>query len=984
MKVLIAEFDLFSKIGGGQTFYRRLIETNPDIEFYYLIIEEKIHHFRPKNVQVLTYKQQYIKSDLKGLSTILPLEKIYRPFLIASNISFSIKGFDFDIIDYPDYEQYGLFLSSALSYHQVKFGKIVISLHGIVSQSLRHDWVINQEYIDNLEFVENLQYQIADIRYGISKNYLEWWQKRDNFPNYYYHPLHFLDLIPKINYSPSETKPSLNFIGRKEKGKGVDIFVNLVSFLPKNLYSQANIIGSNPETLDGKTGEFYLRQMLALRFSSINILPPVTRYALQKKFTLNSVTFLPSRFDTLNLVALESLWAGCPTIISKNAGVCRFLEDNFPQIPFIKLDVDNFYSSLPEITALLNNYHDYRLNLQEKITSFSEQIDRKEFTLLDIYSQESNNEKKTSENINKWYQELMNYCQKRQYWGKSQLIEITKKMVNPIVNKGKSQLETVKNKVNRQKSIITNQLIKSVFFHSEYERIFYLSETSAKDIDEKINQLKNLSNPLKSFPNEKINKFKTGYYPNRIKIWQEISRLEKIRSNDLLSATYDIRVIRLLNEDKFNQLKTVIKILINHNFIEESSLLNLLYSADKNSCQLTYEYLLNNYQRLLHYQRKSYEFIKDYRQKKNYRVSVIVSLYNAESKLARFLSILAQQTIFQKQSAEIILIDSGSPQQEYQVFQQLLSHLNLPIVYARSQERETIQSAWNRGILLSQSPYITFLGVDEMITADGLETLADKLDQNNNLDWVVGHSLVTEVDEKGNWLHDVMTYNRRNFSQDLVYLDTCYLTYVGGLYRRNLHYRFGFYDETFRGAGDTEFKNRVLPHINCKLVDNVWGIFWNYPDERTTQSPLAEIEDIKAWYLYRSLGGIKYAFDNENSYQVEKLLLHCLNYRKTFLENDSTDFDFAYQLILWLEENSPQSPYLQFGKGVKKIRESYQKLEYIEDKSFVFLQLLQTKNLTEKITNSHQKIAQNLGIISFKSDYQIFNDNRYQQHSLLF
>ncbi|BAQ60308.1 glycosyl transferase [Geminocystis sp. NIES-3708] len=984
MKVLIAEFDLFSKIGGGQTFYRRLIETNPDIEFYYLIMEEKISSFRPKNAQCLIYKQQYIKSDLKGLSTTLPLEKLYRPFLIASNISYSVMGFDFDVIDYPDYEQYGLFLASALSYHQVKFKKIILSLHGIVSQSLHHDWVINKDYIHNLEFAENLQYKIADIRYGISKNYLEWWQKKDNFLNYYYHPLHFFDLTPKINYQPLKAKPSLNFIGRKEKGKGVDIFVNLVSFLPKKLYSQGNIIGTNPQTLDRKTGEFYLKQMLALAFTPINILPSVTRYALQGKFNSNSVTILPSRFDTLNLVALESLFAGCPTIISKNAGICRFLADNFPEIPFIQLDVNNLYSSLPEIIKLLNNYEGYRINLQEKITSISPQMNQKEFSLIDVYNQKNNYEEEARQKIDQWYQELIYYCQKRQYWGKQHLINITKKIVTPIVNQGKNQLEDVKSKVSKKKNIVTNQLVKSIFFSSEYERVFNLQETSAKEIDIKINQLKNLSHPLNLPLGEKINKLKNGYYVNRLKIWQEIARLEKIKGNDLLSATYEIRIIRLLNRDKFNQLQNISHTLINHNFLKESSLLKLLYPSDKNSYELAYEYLSNNYQSLLKYQEKSYEFIKDYREKKNYRVSVIVSLYNAESKLNRFLSILAQQTIFQKQEAEIILIDSGSTQEEYRVFQQLVSILDLPIVYARSKKRETIQSAWNRGILLSQSSYLTFLGVDEMITMDGLEILADKLDQNNNLDWVVGHSLVTEVDNKGNWLRDVMTYNRRNFSQDLVYLDTCYLTYVGGLYRRDLHYRFGFYDETFRGAGDTEFKNRVLPHINCELVENVLGIFWNYPDNRTTQSPLAEIEDIKAWYLYRSVGGIKYTFENQNISKVEKLLLHCLNYRKTFLNNNSTDFDFAHQLILWLEKNSPQSPFLQFAEGIKKIDKSYQQLEYTEDKSLISWQLLQVKNLTQRISNAHEKIAQNLGINNFRPEYQVFNDNRYQQHSLMF
>ena len=102
MKVLIAEFDLFHKIGGGQTFYRRLIETNPEIEFYYLIIEENLKLERPNNSKVIPYQQQYLKSDLKGLSTNLPLEKLSRPFLIASNISYSVKGLNFDIIDYEN------------------------------------------------------------------------------------------------------------------------------------------------------------------------------------------------------------------------------------------------------------------------------------------------------------------------------------------------------------------------------------------------------------------------------------------------------------------------------------------------------------------------------------------------------------------------------------------------------------------------------------------------------------------------------------------------------------------------------------------------------------------------------------------------------------------------------------------------------------------------------------------------------------------
>lgn len=984
MKVFLAEFDLFKKIGGGQTFYRNLIKKNFPLEFYYLTREEENNNQRPKNAYIIPYSQRYIKSDLAKIKSNLPLEKITRPFLIASNIAYSIRHQKFDIIEYPDYEQYGLFLRDALNYHQVKYKKLILSLHGIVSQSLSHDWVIDNDYINALEFAENLQYQIADIRYGISRNYLETWQGKYSFPNYYYHPLNFIDLPVNNNQYQrnNNNQPILNFIGRKERNKGADIFINLVTFLEKNLYSQANIIGGDSETIDGKTGEYYLQKMLKLRQSKINLLPSLTTQQLKEKFAENSVTILPSRFDTLNLVALESLFSGCPTVISNQAGVCRFLTDNFPSLPFISIDIDNFPESLNRITQLLKEYNNYREHLIKELNNLSFNSDNLELSLIDIYNQENHYSKEAREKVSSYYQQLINHCEKKQYWQKETIVSLSKQIINPINHQKKVLVNQLKENIQTRKKTIYTQLVKSLFFSSEFNRINNLPETSAKDIDEKLTQLKNLSHPLNSTSIDKRKKWKTGYFINRVRIWKEIARLEKIRGNDLLSACYETRIIRVLNEDKFKQLKSITEIFNHYNLTQEAEVINLLYQPSENSSQLCYQYLLNNYQKHLNYQEKPYELIEDYREKKNYRTSVAVSLYNAESKLGLFLSILTQQSLFKKQEAEIILIDSASPQQEYQVFQTLLPQLrvlNIPIVYARSQTRETIQSAWNRAILLSQSPYITFLGVDEMITCDALEKLADNLDSNPALDWVVGHSLVTEVNHQGNWLGDVMTYNRNNFQQNLVYLDTCYLTYVGGLYRKNIHDKFGFYDETFKGAGDTEFKNRVLPYIKTALVDDVLGVFWNYPDERTTQNYFTELEDLRAWYVYRSLGGMEYAFAEKNLEDVENLFLLCLNYRKSFLETNSTDFDLARQLIQYLEQKYPCSNYLALRDYIVNSYNRLKNLELIRSnesiKLFLFAHQLGIKN-NRKTLEKMIKRDNN----DWLTPYLLFNDNRYEQH----
>ena len=441
--------------------------------------------------------------------------------------------------------------------------------------------------------------------------------------------------------------------------------------------------------------------------------------------------------------------------------------------------------------------------------------------------------------------------------------------------------------------------------------------------------------------------------------------------------------MRLLGSDRFNDLPGIINTLNQHGFTREAKVATAMYGNVNKIEKLSEGLLQQAYQDNLNYVGQEYEFISDGRHKSQYRVSIVVSLYNAAHELTRFLQVLGHQTLLQKQQAEVILIDSGSPLHEHQIFQQLAPQLSIPIVYARTQKRETIQSAWNRGILLSRSPYITFLGVDETIVAEGLEILADELDRDSNLDWVVGHSLVTNVDRQGNWLNDVMLYDRRGYVQDLVYLDTCYLTYVGGLYRRNIHARFGYYDSSFRGAGDTEFKNRVLPYIQSKMVNRVLGIFGNYPHQRTTQSPLAEIEDLRAWYLHRTLAGVRYAFNQRSPEEAETLLYHTLAYRKSFYNHLSTDFDYAYNVSQFLAAKHPNSPLLKYFTGIKTMLNAHRNLEYLPDlPSLSYInRVWQTHNLAQKTAVEHQNIARSLGKDNFSFNYQLFNDNRFEQHS---
>ncbi|NES82026.1 MAG: glycosyltransferase family 2 protein, partial [Moorea sp. SIO2B7] len=518
-----------------------------------------------------------------------------------------------------------------------------------------------------------------------------------------------------------------------------------------------------------------------------------------------------------------------------------------------------------------------------------------------------------------------------------------------------------------------------------YKGNFNASEQTEKDLANKVEQWWNLGETLNPEQKSWRDKLGSGYRIDRVRLWREIARVEELRQNDLVAATYKIRGMRLLGEDRFGDLPFVLRTLENKGFSREATVLEAMYSKpsqqEKRCAELLDQALLDN----LHNSNWEYEFIDDRREKSSYRASVIVSLYNAAKKLPLFLKTLQHQTLIQSGQAEVILVDSGSPADEYAVFKQLAPELNIPIVYARSQQRETIQSAWNRGIDLSRAPYLSFLGVDEIILPDCLEVLAKELDKDLSLDWVIGSSLVTNVDMQGSWVNDIMLYYREGYNQDLVYLETCYLSWVGSLYRRSIHDRFGYYDASFRAAGDTEFKNRILPFIKTKVINRTLGVFWNYPDERTTQSSLAEIEDMRAWYLHRSLAGIKYAFADRKVEDMEKLIYQCLCYRKSYCGHWSTDLEYAYNLSLLLKEKMPESTALKYFDGIKTLFNSYRALDWIPKISRLspFSLLLNTEKLAKKIQEEHRALGNPLANLGFKPTYQIFNDNRHEQHAYL-
>ena len=109
---------------------------------------------------------------------------------------------------------------------------------------------------------------------------------------------------------------------------------------------------------------------------------------------------------------------------------------------------------------------------------------------------------------------------------------------------------------------------------------------------------------------------------------------------------------------------------------------------------------------------------------KNILISAIISTYNSEKYLKGRIEDLLDQSIADQ--LEIIIVNSASQQNEDGIvkdYQGLFPNIH----YIRTQKRETIYKAWNRGIKISSGEFITNANTDDRLKSNALEILSSEL-----------------------------------------------------------------------------------------------------------------------------------------------------------------------------------------------------------------------------------------------------------------
>ena len=210
------------------------------------------------------------------------------------------------------------------------------------------------------------------------------------------------------------------------------------------------------------------------------------------------------------------------------------------------------------------------------------------------------------------------------------------------------------------------------------------------------------------------------------------------------------------------------------------------------------------------------------------RVTAIVSTYNAERFIEGCLADLVQQSLFAAGELEIVVVDSGSEQNERAIVLDYLKRYP-HIRYLRTHEREGLYMAWNRAIGIAQGAYLTNANTDDRHHPLAFEVMATALDRSPEVGLVYANCLVTHKENAH--FSDPSAHGIFN-PPDAGHADVLMNNMVGPqpMWRKALHTRVGYFDSRYTVAADYEMWLRFAEVSQLAKVDQTLGLYLDRAD----------------------------------------------------------------------------------------------------------------------------------------------------------
>jgi glycosyltransferase involved in cell wall biosynthesis len=236
---------------------------------------------------------------------------------------------------------------------------------------------------------------------------------------------------------------------------------------------------------------------------------------------------------------------------------------------------------------------------------------------------------------------------------------------------------------------------------------------------------------------------------------------------------------------------------------------------------------------------------------KNYRCSSFCSLYKGEKFVQGYIEDMLKQSIFN--DIEFIFLDCASPENEKDFILPLTEEYS-NIKYHRLDSDPGLYAAWNMAIKMCSSNLIGNWNIDDRKNINSFEILVKCFDRDPDLDVAYGLTYVSTI---ANEKYENNDYS--NFYPCLPHsLKNLLMNnspHCMPLWKKNLHDRFGYFDESYKTASDGDMWLRsCVGGAKIQLVNHPVGLYYHNPkgrstDQKTLLEMVAEVQQMRKKYI---------------------------------------------------------------------------------------------------------------------------------------
>ena len=222
--------------------------------------------------------------------------------------------------------------------------------------------------------------------------------------------------------------------------------------------------------------------------------------------------------------------------------------------------------------------------------------------------------------------------------------------------------------------------------------------------------------------------------------------------------------------------------------------------------------------------------------KQNTKVSIVTPCYNAEKYLPAYFESVMSQTF---KNIELILVNDGSADQTDEVidsYKQLLNNAGIELVHLSYPDNKGQAYALNYGLKYFTGDYLSWIDVDDQMTADCLEKKVSFLKDNPQYDYCVCKSLsINPITNETILYEPTVKNNKKAITESIIFSDKGY--YVCGAYM----VRRCFFDtvvknrEIFTGRGGQNAQ-MLIPcswYGNPGYLEEILYKFYSYPSSHS-------------------------------------------------------------------------------------------------------------------------------------------------------